>query len=104
MQEMLALPPRSSARDWRQVACSPTADSAANSRVMIGHVAPEAAVGGPIATCTKATRSSSTLKRAGWTLDLSHDEIAAPAPDGSPPAPRYTHGVLAKYAALVSSA
>jgi dihydroxy-acid dehydratase len=40
----------------------------------------------------------------GLTVELSGDELAARLADWTPPAPHYTSGVFAKYAALVSSA
>ncbi|MGH2971756.1 MAG: dihydroxy-acid dehydratase [Gaiellaceae bacterium] len=78
--------------------------SGATHGLMVGHVAPEAARGGPIA----ALRDGDTVELdvAGRRLDvaLSEDEIAARLADVTPPAPRYTKGVLARYAAGVSSA
>jgi dihydroxy-acid dehydratase len=70
----------------------------------IGHVAPEAADGGPIAL----VRDGDTIRldvEAG-TLDLLVDdaELAKRRADWSPPPPRYRTGVLAKYAKLVGSA
>ena len=40
----------------------------------------------------------------GLSVELSDDELTARLADWTPPAPRYTSGVFAKYAALVSSA
>ncbi|MDX6235041.1 MAG: dihydroxy-acid dehydratase, partial [Nocardioidaceae bacterium] len=70
----------------------------------VGHVAPEAADGGPIALVRDGDRIR--LDVAAGTLDLLVDdaELAARREDWSPPAPRYTTGVLAKYAKLVGSA
>jgi dihydroxy-acid dehydratase len=70
----------------------------------IGHVAPEAADGGPIAFVRDGDRIR--LDLAARTLDLLVDEaeLAARAEGWAPPAPRYTRGVLAKYAKLVGSA
>jgi dihydroxy-acid dehydratase len=68
---------------------------------MIGHVAPEAALGGPIAF----VREGDTIRIdvPGRKLDVLAD--LAPRQVGwTPPPPRYTRGVLAKYAASVSSA
>jgi dihydroxy-acid dehydratase len=78
--------------------------SGATKGVMIGHVAPEAAVGGPIAALRDgdiiviepATR---TLK-----VELTDEEIAARMREWKAPAPRYTNGVLAKYRSLVTQA
>jgi dihydroxy-acid dehydratase len=78
--------------------------SGATRGLMAGHVAPEAAVGGPIA----ALRDGDTivLDIAGRTLnvDLSAAEIAARLRGWEAPPPRYTKGVMAKYARSVSSA
>ena len=78
--------------------------SGATRGLMAGHVAPEAAVGGPIA----ALRDGDTivLDIAGRTLnvELSADEIAARLQGWQAPPPRYTKGVMAKYARSVSSA
>jgi dihydroxy-acid dehydratase len=68
---------------------------------MIGHVAPEAALGGPIAF----VREGDTIRIdvPARTLEVLAD--LGPRQAGwAPPAPRYTRGVLAKYAASVSSA
>jgi dihydroxy-acid dehydratase len=78
--------------------------SGATRGLMAGHVAPEAAVGGPIA----ALRDDDivTIDIVGRRLDaeLSDGEIADRLRDWRPPAPRYRRGVMARYAALVSSA
>jgi dihydroxy-acid dehydratase len=78
--------------------------SGATHGLMVGHVAPEAARGGPIA----AVRDGDTIELdvAGRELRvlLSDDEIASRLADVVQPAPRYTTGVLARYALLVSSA
>jgi dihydroxy-acid dehydratase len=70
----------------------------------IGHVAPEAADGGPIAFVRDG--DPIRLDLAARTLDLLVDEaeLAARAEGWAPPPPRYTRGVLAKYAKLVGSA
>ena len=70
----------------------------------IGHVAPEAADGGPIAFVRDG--DPIRLDLAARTLDLGVDdaELARRAEGWAPPAPRYTRGVLAKYAKLVGSA
>jgi dihydroxy-acid dehydratase len=70
----------------------------------IGHVAPEAADGGPIAFAQDGDRIR--LDLAARTLDLLVDEaeLARRKQGWAPPAPRYTRGVLAKYARLVGSA
>src|ERR671933_716159 len=70
----------------------------------IGHIAPEAADGGPIALVRDGDRIR--LDLADRTLDLVVDdaELAARRQGWSPLPPRYTRGVLAKYAKLVGSA
>jgi dihydroxy-acid dehydratase len=72
--------------------------------LMIGHVAPEAANGGPIALVEEG--DTVTIDVDGRALDLEVDEatLAERRARWSAPAPRYTTGVMAKYAALVSSA
>jgi dihydroxy-acid dehydratase len=78
--------------------------SGATRGLMVGHVAPEAARGGPLA----ALEEGDTV-----VVDVEARELRAEVPDGelerrlaawTPPPPRYVSGVLAKYAALVSSA
>jgi dihydroxy-acid dehydratase len=71
---------------------------------MAGHVAPEAARGGPIAALRNGDMI--LLDVAGRRLDveLSIDEIKSRLSQWKPPAPRYTTGVMAKYARHVSSA
>src|SRR5205807_2135801 len=78
--------------------------SGATRGLMVGHVSPEAARGGPLA----ALEDGDTV-----VVDVEARELRAELPDGelerrleswTPPAPRYESGVLAKYAALVSSA
>lgn len=70
----------------------------------IGHVAPEAVDGGPIAFVRDGDRVRVDV--AARTLDLlvDPDELAARQVGWTPPPPRYTRGVLAKYAKLVTSA
>jgi dihydroxy-acid dehydratase len=70
----------------------------------IGHVAPEAMDGGPIAFVRDGDRIR--LDLAARTLDLlvDDDELARRREGWAPPEPRYTRGVLAKYAKLVGSA
>ena len=77
--------------------------SGATHGLMAGHVAPEAALGGPIAFVRNGDRI--TFDIAARRLDVDADLSARKAQAGFvPPKPRYTRGVLAKYAALVSSA
>lgn len=78
--------------------------SGATSGLCIGHVAPEAAQRGPIALVRNGDRIR--LDLAGRRLDvlIDEDELAKRQADWQPPAPRYTIGVLAKFARLVGSA
>ena len=79
--------------------------SGATRGLMAGHVAPEAARGGPIAAVRDGDTSPSTSRRASCGSRSSDAEIAERHEDaGRPPKPRYETGVLAKYAKLVSSA
>jgi dihydroxy-acid dehydratase len=78
--------------------------SGATSGPCIGHVAPEARHGGPIAHVRDGDRIR--LDMAARTLDLLVDdaELASRREGWAPRPPRYTRGVLAKYARLVGSA
>ncbi len=78
--------------------------SGATHGLMAGHVAPEAAAGGPIAAVRDGDTIVFDIKNRRLDLDLPADEIAARLKTWSPPPPRYTSGVMAKYAKLVSSA
>jgi dihydroxy-acid dehydratase len=72
--------------------------------LMIGHVAPEAALGGPIALVEEGDTITIDVDRRA--LDLEVDEVTLEQRRAAwqPPQPRYGTGVMAKYAALVSSA
>src|SRR5438034_607584 len=72
--------------------------------VVVGHVAPEAAVGGTIALVEDGDSITIDAERRVLQLDVSDGELAKRRARWKPPAPRYTSGVLAKYAKLVSSA
>ena len=73
--------------------------------LMIGHVAPEAALGGPIGARRGGRRDRrSTSRRAGSTSTCPKPVLAERRAAWQAPAPRYLGGVMAKYAALVSSA
>ena len=78
--------------------------SGATRGLMAGHVAPEAFAGGPIAAIREGDTISFDIPNRRLDVELSDDEIAARLRDWTAPAPRYTTGVMAKYAALVSSA
>jgi len=72
--------------------------------LMIGHVAPEAALGGPIAVVREGDPIVIDVDRGALDLDIPPDEIARRLADWTPPDPRYRGGVMAKYAAQVGSA
>jgi dihydroxy-acid dehydratase len=71
---------------------------------MAAHVSPEAVRGGPIAAVRNGDTITIDVDSRALTVELSDDEIAERMRDWTPPPPRYTTGVYAKYAALVSSA
>jgi len=72
--------------------------------MVVGHVAPEAAVGGTIALVEEGDSITLDAERRLLQLDVPDEEIARRRAQWKPPAPRYTRGVLAKYARSVSSA
>ena len=78
--------------------------SGATRGLMAGHVAPEAAAGGPIAALREGDTIVFDIPNRRLDVELSDDEIAARLKAWTPPAPRYTSGVMAKYARLVASA
>jgi len=78
--------------------------SGATRGLMIGHVAPEAAVGGPIAAVRDGDTITIDIDAGRLELAVSADEIAARLRTWRAPAPHYTTGVFAKYVKLVSSA
>jgi dihydroxy-acid dehydratase len=78
--------------------------SGATRGLMAGHVAPEATVGGPIAAVREGDPIVFDLPKRRLDVDVSEAELKARLAAWKAPAPRYTHGVFAKYAALVSSA
>jgi dihydroxy-acid dehydratase len=71
--------------------------------LVVGHVAPEAAVGGPLALVREGDRVTIDAERRELRIDVSEKELEARRARWQAPAPRYTSGVLAKYARLVSS-
>jgi dihydroxy-acid dehydratase len=71
---------------------------------MVGHVCPEAALGGPLAALREGDVVALDLDARELRVELSDDELEARLADWTPPPPRYTTGVFAKYAALVSPA
>ncbi len=78
--------------------------SGATRGLMIGHIAPEAAVGGPIAALREGDIVVIDIENRKLDVELSDEEIKARLAEWKPPTPRYTSGVFQKYAALVSSA
>ncbi|HXG60105.1 MAG TPA: dihydroxy-acid dehydratase [Planctomycetota bacterium] len=75
--------------------------SGATHGFMVGHVAPEAAAGGPIALVRDGDEITIDVERRR--IDVAAD-LAGRKKGWTPPAPRYRWGVLAKYAATVASA
>mgnify|MGYP001206390896 CR=1 FL=1 len=78
--------------------------SGATRGLMAGHVAPEAAVGGPIAFVREGDMITIDIPNRQLTLEVSEEELAERRKGWQPPAPKYTRGVFAKYARSVSSA
>ena len=78
--------------------------SGATHGLMVGHIAPEAAHGGPIAAVRDGDTIELDVEARELRLLLSDDEIATRLADVVVPPPRYTKGVFARYAAGVSSA
>jgi dihydroxy-acid dehydratase len=78
--------------------------SGATHGLMAGHVAPEAAHGGPIAALRDGDRVTFDIEARRLDVDITAEEMAARLRHWSAPPPRYTSGVMAKYAKLVSSA
>lgn len=72
--------------------------------MVVGHVAPEAFVGGGIALVEEGDSITIDAKQRLLQLNVSDEELARRRAAWQPIAPRYTRGVLAKYAKLVSSA
>ncbi len=78
--------------------------SGATHGLMVGHVAPEAAVGGPIAALRDGDVVTFDIPKRRLDVALSDDDIKQRLKDWKPPTPHYESGVMAKYAHLVSSA
>jgi dihydroxy-acid dehydratase len=78
--------------------------SGATHGFMIGHVAPEAAEGGPIAALKNGDTIVIDIKKRRLDVELSAAELKKRLKAVKPPKPRYAWGVMAKYARLVSSA
>ena len=71
--------------------------------MVVGHVAPEAAVGGNIALVQEGDSVTIDANNRLLQVNVSDEELAKRRANWQPPAPRYTKGVLAKYAKLVAS-
>ena len=71
--------------------------------MVVGHVAPEAAVGGAIALVKEGDTITIDAHQRLLQLHVSDEELESRRAAWQPPQPRYTRGVLAKYAKLVSS-
>src|SRR5438105_6088906 len=72
--------------------------------MVVGHVAPEAYVGGTIALVKEGDSITIDAKKRLIQLNIPARELAARRKKWKPPKPRYTHGLLAKYMKLVSTA
>jgi dihydroxy-acid dehydratase len=72
--------------------------------MVVGHVAPEAFVGGVIALVREGDSITIDAEQRLLQLNVPGDELARRRAEWQPPHPRYTRGVLAKYSKLVSSA
>jgi len=77
--------------------------SGATHGLMAGHVAPEAVNGGPIAAVVDGDIIIFDIRQRQLNVELSAAEIQKRLASWKPPAPRFTSGVMAKYALLVSS-
>src|SRR6266576_2197799 len=71
--------------------------------LVVGHVAPEAALGGPLALVREGDSITIDAGKRELRINVADRELAARKTQWQAPAPRYTTGVLAKYARLVSS-
>ena len=78
--------------------------SGATHGLMAGHVAPEAAHGGPIAAVRDGDTIVFDIKARRLDVEVSPEELSSRLRQWTPPPPLYTSGVMAKYAKLVSSA
>ena len=78
--------------------------SGATRGLMAGHVAPEAAIGGPIAAVREGDTITFDVSGRTLNVELSDREIQSRLDEWTAPPPRFHSGVMAKYARLVSSA
>ncbi|MCY1220019.1 Dihydroxy-acid dehydratase [compost metagenome] len=72
--------------------------------MVVGHVAPEAAVGGTIALVREGDSITIDAHKLVLQLNVPEDELAKRRANWKAPAPRYTRGVLAKFSKLASTA
>jgi dihydroxy-acid dehydratase len=77
--------------------------SGATRGLMVGHIAPEAARGGPLAVIRDGDEIEIDVGRRELNLLVEEDEISKRLTDWTPPPPRFARGALAKYAATVLS-
>jgi dihydroxy-acid dehydratase len=78
--------------------------SGATHGLMAGHVAPEAARGGPIAAVANGDTVVIDIEKRRIDMEVSDTDIVARLAKWKAPEPHYKRGVFSKYAALVSSA
>lgn len=78
--------------------------SGATRGLMVGHIAPEAARGGPIAAVREGDTITIDLERGRLDVDVCDEELSRRRAEWTPPAPRFSAGVFARYAASVGSA
>jgi dihydroxy-acid dehydratase len=78
--------------------------SGATRGLMVGHVAPEAARGGPLAAVRDGDLVTIDVDAGRLDLELPPDELARRLAEWRVPPPRFTSGVFARYAAAVGSA
>ena len=78
--------------------------SGATHGFMVGHIAPEASKGGPLAALREGDTVVIDVDRRVLEVELSEDELAGRLAEWVEPEPRYRRGALANYATLVSSA
>jgi dihydroxy-acid dehydratase len=78
--------------------------SGASHGFIVGHIVPEAAVGGPIAAVQDGDLVTINAERNELSMDVSDEEIQRRLKEWKPPVPNVTRGVLAKYRQLVGDA
>jgi dihydroxy-acid dehydratase len=78
--------------------------SGATHGLMVGHISPEAMVGGPIALVKDGDIITIDVDKRTITLEVDESELERRRREWTPPPPKFTHGVFAKYAKLVTSA